>query len=210
MQGSQGVVALTVTRPGGRARRDRRERVGRGFEMAKEIANHLRHGSRVLDVGCGSGFIAHHLSALMGKPALGIDVEPKAEAPIAYRAFDGKTLPNDDASVDAVLFCYVLHHAADAVPLLEEARRVLADGGRIVIYEDTPRAWIDRYFTWRHDRKWRPRTGPCTFRRDHEWRELFNRLGFRVVLGRAISRWRDLGYPVARSFYVLDVAPPSG
>lgn len=199
-------MALTLTRPGTRARRERRQRVGRGYEMAKEIAAHLRPGSRVLDVGCGNGFIAHHLSAFTGQPAHGIDVEPTTEAPIAYRRFDGKTLPYDDGAADAVLFCYVLHHAADAVPLLAEARRVLAHGGRIVIYEDTPRAWIDRYLCWRHDRKWRPRTGPCTFRRDGEWRALFEQLGLRVVLGRALSRWRDPGYPVARSLYVLEVA----
>jgi ubiquinone/menaquinone biosynthesis C-methylase UbiE len=204
---SQGVVALTVTRPGARARRERRERVGRGFEMAKEIAAHLRAGSRVLDVGCGSGYIAHHLSALLGQPAHGIDVEPSAEAPIAYRRFDGKAVPYEDGAVDAVLFCYVLHHAADAVPLLAEARRVLARGGRIVIYEDTPRTWFDRFWCWRHDRKWRPRTGPCTFRRDDQWRNLFEQLGLRVVFGRALSRWRDPGYPVARSFYVLEVLP---
>jgi ubiquinone/menaquinone biosynthesis C-methylase UbiE len=194
--------ALTVHRPA-RGRRERRERVGRGYEMAKEIAAHLPRGSRLLDVGCGNGFIAHHLSALLGRAAEGIDVEPSAEAPIAYRAFDGKTLPYDDHAVDAVVFAYVLHHAQDQVALLREAVRVLAAGGRIVIYEDTPRAWIDRFLCWRHDRKWRPRTGPCTFRRDAEWRALFAELGLRVVVGRQLSRWRDPGYPVARSLYVL-------
>jgi ubiquinone/menaquinone biosynthesis C-methylase UbiE len=207
MDGSSGVsVALVHVRPAsGRARRERRERVGRGYEMAKEIAAHVARGSRLLDVGCGSGFIAHHLSALLGRAAEGIDVEPAAEAPIAYRRFDGKALPYDDASVDAVLFAYVLHHAQDQIVLLREARRVLAHGGRIVIYEDTPRAWIDRWLCWRHDRKWRPRTGPCTFRRDAGWRALFAELGLRVVHARALSRWRDPGYPVARSLYVLEV-----
>jgi ubiquinone/menaquinone biosynthesis C-methylase UbiE len=204
---SEASVALVPVRPaGGRARRERRERVGRGYEMAKEIAAHLRPCSRVLDVGCGNGFIAHHLSALLGRAAEGIDVEPQTEAPIAYRTFDGKALPYEDGSVDAVLFAYVLHHASDAVALLVEARRVLARRGRIVIYEDTPRAWIDRFLCWRHDRKWRPRTGPCTFRRDEAWRALFAELGLRVVLGRRLSRMRDPGYPVARSLYVIELA----
>ena len=187
----------------GRARRERRERVGRGYEMAKEIAAHVPRGSRLLDVGCGNGFIAHHLSALLGCAAEGVDVEPTTEAPIAYQRFDGRTLPYEDGAVDAVLFAYVLHHAQDQLALLREARRVVAPGGRIVIYEDTPRAWIDRFLCWRHDRKWRPRTGPCTFRRDPEWRALFEDLGLTVAYGRPLSRWRDPGYPVARSLYVL-------
>jgi len=197
-------MELALVRQSHGRRRERRERVGRGYEMAKEIAAHLPRGTRLLDIGCGNGFIAHHLSALLGRAAEGIDVDAATEAPIAYRKFDGKTLPHDDGAVDAVLFAYVLHHAQDQLALLREARRVLARGGRIVIYEDTPRAWIDRWLCWRHDRKWRPRTGPCTFRRDAEWRAVFAELGLRVVLARPLSRWRDPGYPVARSLYVLE------
>ena len=63
---------------------------------------------------------------------------------------------------------------------------------------------IDRLLCWRHDRKWRDRTGRCTFRRDDEWRGLFARLGLRLVFGRRLSRLRDLGHPVARGFYVLE------
>jgi len=45
-----------------RWRRERRRRkVGRAYDMALEIARCLPRQSRVLDVGCGNGFIAHHL-----------------------------------------------------------------------------------------------------------------------------------------------------
>jgi ubiquinone/menaquinone biosynthesis C-methylase UbiE len=189
-----------------RARRRRRTRVGMAYDMAIEIARHLPSGARVLDVGCGSGFIAHHLSALLGATAHGADRMATTEAPIIYRSFDGETLPFDDRGYDAVLFCYVLHHARDAEVLLGEAQRVLRPAGRIVIYEDTPRAWIDRFLCYRHEWAWRRRTGPCTFRRDEEWRWLFGRLGLRVLGNRRLSRWRDPGHPVARSFYLLEAA----
>jgi SAM-dependent methyltransferase len=192
------------------ARRRRRNRVGSAYDMAIEIARHLPAGTRVLDVGCGSGFIAHHLSALLGTAVHGADRMAATEAPIAYRSFDGETLPFDDRGYDAVLFCYVLHHARDAQVLLSEARRVLRPGGRIVIYEDTPRAWIDGLLCRRHERAWKRRSGPCTFRRDDEWRGLFGRLGLRVLGSRPLSRLRDPGYPVARSFYLLEAAGGHG
>jgi ubiquinone/menaquinone biosynthesis C-methylase UbiE len=184
-------------------RTSRHDRIGRAYDMAREIARHLPPGARVLDVGCGNGFIAHHLSAMMGVPAEGVDVGCDTEAPIRYRSFEGETLPFSDGSFDVVLFCYVLHHARDAPALLAEARRVLRSDGRVVIYEDTPRSWIDRLLCWRHQRQWIRRTGPCTFRRDDVWRSLFSALGFDLILGRALSRARDLGHPVARSFYCL-------
>lgn len=173
------------------------------YDMAKEIALYVPAGQRVLDVGCGSGYIAHHLSALLGAPVTGTDVAAQAEARIAYQRFDGRALPFGDGAFDVVLFCYVLHHARDAGALLGEARRVLKPDGRLIIYEDTPRGLIDRLLCLRHERQWLHRTGPCTFRRDAGWRELFARLGLIVRAARSLSRLRDPTYPVARSLYVL-------
>jgi SAM-dependent methyltransferase len=198
---------MTITRM--ITRRRRRLRVGMAYDMAIEIARYLPAGARVLDVGCGNGFIAHHLGALLGTPAHGADTMARPEAPIAYRRFDGGTLPFDDCGYDAVLFCYVLHHAHDARRLLAEARRVLRPAGRILIYEDTPRAWLDRFLCRRHERAWLRRTGPCTFRRDGDWRQLFGRLGLRLVSSRQLSRLRDPGHPVARSLYLLEVGAPA-
>lgn len=180
------------------------------YDMAREIALHLPGAERVLDVGCGSGYIAHHLSAILGTRVMGTDVADDVEAPIAYQRFDGRALPFPDGALDAVLFCYVLHHARDAGALLAEARRVLKPGGRLIVYEDTPRAAIDRLLCLHHERQWRSRTGPCTFRRDGSWRELFASLDLVVRAARSLSRLRDLKYPVARSLYVLSrgAAPP--
>src|SRR3712207_8474990 len=56
-----------------RWRRERRRRlVGRSYDMAAELARLLPWGSRVFDVGCGSRFIAHHPSALLGARVKGI------------------------------------------------------------------------------------------------------------------------------------------
>src|SRR5258705_2461806 len=187
-----------------RWRRERRRRkVGRAYDMALEIARVLPDKSRVLDVGCGSGFIAHHLSAMLNAKAIGIDLDARAEADIDYRQFDGKTFPVADRSVDAVLLCYVLHHAQDLSTLMNELHRVLSFGGQVVIYEDIPSAWWDRLVCWTHNLKWCKRTGPCTFRNESEWRALFNSAGFDILTERPLSRCRNLSHPVRRRFYVL-------
>jgi len=184
-------------------RERRRRKVGRAYDMALEIARILPIKSRVLDVGCGNGFIAHHLSAMLNARAIGIDLDAQTEAAIDYRQFDGKQFPVGDRSVDAVLLCYVLHHAQDIGLLMNELRRVLSFGGRAIIYEDIPGVWWDRLVCWTHNLKWRKRTGPCTFRNESAWRALFNSAGFEVLTERSLSRCRNLAHPVRRRFYVL-------
>jgi SAM-dependent methyltransferase len=190
-----------------RWRRERRRRqVGRSYDMALEIARLLPAGSRTLDVGCGSGFIAQHLSALLGAKVVGIDVRKEADAPIEYVSFDGARLPLPDGSFDAVLLCYVLHHARDQRAFMREVRRVLRAGGTAVVYEDIPAGTWDRLVCGVHDRQWRGRTGPCTFRLGDDWRRLFNASGFEVAAERGLSRWRNIAHPVSRRLYVLKAA----
>jgi ubiquinone/menaquinone biosynthesis C-methylase UbiE len=184
-------------------RERRRRKVGRAYDMAQEIAGVLLPNSRILDVGCGNGFIAHHLSALLGGSVVGMDLGKVTDAPIDYRPFKGTHFPVEDQSFDAILLCYVLHHAQDLDALMGELRRVLRDGGRAVIYEDIPETWWDRLVCAIHDRKWRNRTGRCTFHAAHEWRLLFSSAGFEVVDERRLSRWRNLAHPVSRRLYVL-------
>src|SRR2546429_9517925 len=84
------------------ARERRRRKVGRAYDMALEIARTIPRGSEVLDVGCGNGFIAHHLSAMLGTSLVGIDVTNYTEAPIDYRCYVGRRFPGADGSFDSV------------------------------------------------------------------------------------------------------------
>lgn len=188
-------------------RERRRRKVGRAYDMALEIARVIPCGSDILDVGCGSGFITHHLSAMLGGRALGIDLGNTAEAPIDYHRYDGANFPLMDDSVDAVLLCYVLHHAHDVGLVLKEMRRVLRDGGLAVIYEDIPLSLWDRGVCWIHNQQWRGRTGPCRFHHEHEWRMMFSSFNFEIVIERRLSRWRNLTHPVARRLFVLRLPP---
>ncbi len=188
-------------------RERRRRKVGRAYDMALEVAQLIPARARLLDIGCGSGYIAHHLSAIRNAEVTGIDLEPRTEAPIRYRQYDGVNFPAEKASIDAALLCYVLHHTQDLRAVLIELRRVLCNGGVAVVYEDIPESAWDRLMCSMHNLKWRKRTGPCAFRTEADWRRIFEFHGFEVVTGRRLSRWRNLAYPVSRRRYVLKVKP---
>ena len=185
----------------------RRRKVGRAYDMALEIARHLKTETDVLDVGCGNGYIAHHLKSMLNSNVTGLDVGPATDAPINYTNYDGRHFPVHDESFDAVLLCYVLHHAQDARLVLEEVRRVLRPNGIVVIYEDNPATRWDRAVCWTHNLQWKSRTGPCTFQNSDDWNTLFNLSGFQLLNERQLSRWRNLAHPVSRIFFVIQVAP---
>jgi SAM-dependent methyltransferase len=187
-------------------RERRRRKVGRAYDMALEIARAIPRGSEVLDVGCGNGYIAHHLSAMLGTSVIGIDVAGSTDAPIDYRQYDGREFPAPDSSFDAIVSAYVLHHAQDVHLMLEEVKRVLRPGGVAVIYEDIPATAWDRFICWTHDLKWRKRTGACTFRKELEWGSLFESYGLEIVSQRRLSRLRNLTHPVCRRLYWLRVS----
>ena len=196
--------SLTTTIKRRFKRMRRRRKVGRAYDMALEVASVLPPRANVLDVGCGNGFIAHHLQGLLGTPVVGLDVGSNiTTARINYVPYDGRHFPVRDESFDAVLLCYVLHHAHDPRLVLNEVSRVLRDGGVAIVYEDMPAIWWDRLVCWMHDRQWRGRTGPCTFQVEQGWRRTFSLAGFEIVKERPLSRWRNLAHPVSRRFFVL-------
>ena len=82
-------------------------------------------GHTVLDVGCGDGLIDELI--VKQRPDLqvaGVDVHVRPNARIAVTPFDGTSLPFGSGSWDTVMFCDVLHHTEDPVPLLRAAARV--------------------------------------------------------------------------------------
>jgi 2-polyprenyl-3-methyl-5-hydroxy-6-metoxy-1,4-benzoquinol methylase len=104
-------------------------------------------GPDVLDVGCSQG-IASILLAREGHRVIGIDREHEAiraarerldqeEAQVRerveFRVGEGRAVGFPDGSFDAVLLGEVLEHQLDPGRLLDEARRVLRPGGRIVV-----------------------------------------------------------------------------
>ncbi len=98
-------------------------------------------GSRLLDVGCGTG-MSRQLYARFAAPYIGIDLSEKAIAKAKadfpeseWRVADACALPFDNCSFDIVTFSSVLHHIPDFGVALSEANRVLKPGGKVFAFD---------------------------------------------------------------------------
>jgi SAM-dependent methyltransferase len=104
--------------------------------LAGHIAAALPPNARVLDVGCGDGLLAFHISKLRPDVAIaGIDVLIRSKTFIPVTQFDGTAIPHGEGSFDAVTFVDVLHHCVDPTILLREASRVTRNS--IIIKDHT-------------------------------------------------------------------------
>ncbi|WP_411082506.1 class I SAM-dependent methyltransferase [Streptomyces sp. cmx-18-6] len=96
-------------------------------------------GSRVLDVGCGSGTVSAAAVA-RGAAAYAADAEPgmveatrRAVPGVDARLAQLPELPYPDDQFDAVLGNFVLNHVGRPLPALKELRRVTRPGGRVAV-----------------------------------------------------------------------------
>jgi SAM-dependent methyltransferase len=97
----------------------------------------IRHGQRVLDVGCGPGALTAELAGRIGAGAVSA-VEPSASFAAAarerlpgvdIRLSAAEQLPFPDGSFDAAMAQLVVHFMADPVAGLREMGRVTRPGG---------------------------------------------------------------------------------
>jgi len=119
---------------------------GRWRPVARDIIDHFRleSGMRVLDVGCGKGFLVKDLMLeCPGLEAFGLDISHYAllscPKEIVGRLHLGSadSLPFPDRSFDAVLSINTIHNLArpDAVTAMREIERL--SGGRAFVQVDS-------------------------------------------------------------------------
>jgi sarcosine/dimethylglycine N-methyltransferase len=105
---------------------------------------------RVLDAGTGIGGTARLIAAERGARVTAVDVAPEyievaewlneavgLDHTIDLRVADVTELPFDDASFDVVVSQHVQMNIEDKPRLYAEARRVLAPGGRLALWDVT-------------------------------------------------------------------------
>ncbi len=133
-------------------RSDQRQRIIEWFGEA--IAPMLRRDRpfRVLSVGCGSGVLDVPVATQLASRTDGLDyvgVNPnRVECELFGRLFRGASLPRarvevvpapfeafeTDRAFDLIHFVHSLYYLPDPAAALEKARKLLAPGGRLVVF----------------------------------------------------------------------------
>ena len=146
---------------------------------------------RVLEIGMGAGHNLPYYRAEQVERIVGIDpcstswalAQPRATSlgvPLEFIEGSAESIPLRDEEFDTVLMTYSLCTIPDAQAALQEIRRVLKPGGRLVFCEhgEAPDASVAR---------WQQRVNPL-------WRKLLGGCN----LNRPITRWiGDAGFSIS-------------
>jgi SAM-dependent methyltransferase len=116
----------------------------------RDVTRPFPRDARVLDVGCGSAWLARHFTCYTG-----VDASPEAADAAAEKgrrivlADVDEPLPFDDAAFDGVVLKDVLEHVVDPAAVVAEVRRVLRPRG--VVFASSPDAqrWVWDDYTHR-------------------------------------------------------------
>jgi SAM-dependent methyltransferase len=106
----------------------------------------LPDGSRVIEIGCGTGAICRALAARAETgEVVGVDPSPHlldrarelagGTSGLSFAEGDGRALPFAAAAFDAVVIHTVLSHVPGPERVLAEARRVLRPGSRLAVFD---------------------------------------------------------------------------
>jgi SAM-dependent methyltransferase len=160
---------------------------GRWRPLAERLAEiyGLRAGSRVLDVGCGKGFLLYELmKAVPGLEIAGIDISSyavehaKEEVRGSLRVGDAAALPYEDGVFDLVVSLGVLHNLP--APRLWEALREI---GRVA-RDDRAYVMVESYRTEREKANLLYWQLTCrSFYAVEDWEWVFGQAGYRGDYG---------------------------
>ena len=140
----------------------------------RDVTRHFDPETRLLDVGCGSAWLADHFSDYTG-----VDGSPEAVEAAARR---GRTvlladveepLPFEDGAFGGAVLKDLLEHVRDPVAVVREVRRVVAPGGRVFASSPDAQRWV-----WD----------------DYTHRRPFTRKAFRLLFADAGYRVERVGY----------------
>src|SRR4051794_16697392 len=104
-----------------------------------KILTYVRPGQRILDVGCGAGRLAKHIS-LLGAEVVGVERHPEAASlarkyckRVIEQDLDSSSLLARDDLFDVMIFADVLEHLVEPDALLKRLAPNLAPNGFILV-----------------------------------------------------------------------------
>jgi SAM-dependent methyltransferase len=147
-----------------RADNYRAREVARVLDAARRFGVRL-HDRDVLDLGCNDGAMTIAYAAERARSVIGADTDAEAIAvarrihstPAIQYVVSGTTgIPIASSSVDTILCFDVFEHVSHPAAMLEECRRVLRPGGRMLIgtwgwyHPFAPHLWATMPVPWAH------------------------------------------------------------
>lgn len=119
-------------------------------EVAHMLADLVPVGSRVLDVGCGTGSVSRRIADTRNAKIIGIEPNSHRAAAARARGVEVYQEPFTPGIVqrlepfNVILFADVLEHVADPGSFLQFARPALLPGGRVVASVPNVAHWTVR------------------------------------------------------------------
>ncbi len=169
--------------------------------MCKDCQSFIKKGSKILDLGCGSGIAAENFQDFFDAKVIGADIKDNRVLDIPFEIIDGKNLPFRNLTFDVVLINYVLHHSQNPERLLKEAKRV---SKKIIIYEDLPEGMLSKLRCKFHQITFfGGERRKLHFKTRDEWKKLFEKLDLKVVAEKRVFTKLDWLDPVKRILFVL-------
>lgn len=169
-----------------------------------EIIEAVSHEAKVLDIGCGNGYLAKLLVENKNARVTCVDVDDFNQTEIPTILFDGVNLPFPNKEFDVVILSYVLHHSEFQGELLSEAARVCR--GEIIIYEDETIVGGEELFAAAHTKIWNfiaDREEKVTYHPPTEWREIFSQNNLEIVEEKREWGIGSLAIPLKKAIFVL-------
>jgi SAM-dependent methyltransferase len=158
-----------------------------GREIRRFVADHPASRLRIVDVGCGPGFLLRCFARWFhGAELIGVD-QSAALLEIAQSRCEGMkpllgdacALPLADGSADVAFALHVVEHLAQPGEFFAEARRVVRPGGLLVIATPNAASLGARIM----GRKWIGFSDPThiSLHRSSYWSEMLDRSGFEIA-----------------------------
>jgi SAM-dependent methyltransferase len=158
-----------------------------GWANLSKFAPFVEHNMRVLDFGCGGGFLLYNLNC---REKLGIEINPVARAAAEHNSINAVSSAAEvpDGWADLIISNHALEHCTYPLGELQELFRKVAPGGRIVFFvpSESIRHKFKKNDPNHHLYSWSPMSAA----------NLFSEAGFRVQESKAyLHVWPPSGLP---------------